>query len=753
MRLSHDDPHPAVVHRASDAVRMLRDDDALEIAPHVAAHLVRRLGGDRDGIRQTAHALSVDQRNGTVAPPDPLPLVPAVSARYSPAVDALDQPTRTALLIACVSVSRRTDVLLAASGLGVDDLVGDTLSPFLELVSGHFLVRDPRIRSYVHETASLAERTAAHFRLAAALGSTGRSGLASWHAALATLEGRAALAPDLIALARTALRRGDSIWAFRVAREATSQAGDDNRLEAELVAGISALLSGFVIDAVYWLGRVLRAQDRRLARRALAPYVAAVTFSTGYVPDAEIVREEAALATYPGGDLAVLGALAIAAALHAERGNRDEALDALHRGERLAVPQGSAFMHVARSWCAAFGVGDGPVIGADWPDPATIEPRWLAGYLEVSRGLGRALDGDTAGAEALLSTASLRWSRDTAAAVDSGPEVAATPLLEAHLQTATALIAIAAGRFSPAIDLLETAAAAGPVALVLGNIHRSASGRMSVVTSGDAARDERCGDAGPTPALRRGSLVDRAYAAAFADRPGDAAALLSLAGEITANRIERSLPEPDECLLLVDSGQLDRAEEARRALGRAGLESSANWLPSLRASLALSPPHQVTRLREPAADACRGLGAVYERATTELALSRALTRSGDPDAAHTHGVAALELFFQTGATALTSWARVLLSRNESREPLGVPTGDWSRDLTEREQQVAALVVLGTTNRDVAHELHLSVRTVEVHLARIFTKLDVHSRTELSYLVHGRATPPHPETRPGLRRTT
>jgi len=32
-------------------------------------------------------------------------------------------------------------------------------------------------------------------------------------------------------------------------------------------------------------------------------------------------------------------------------------------------------------------------------------------------------------------------------------------------------------------------------------------------------------------------------------------------------------------------------------------------------------------------------------------------------------------------------------------------------------------------------MHLSVRTVEVHLGRVFQKLNVHSRTQLSLLVH------------------
>lgn len=60
-------------------------------------------------------------------------------------------------------------------------------------------------------------------------------------------------------------------------------------------------------------------------------------------------------------------------------------------------------------------------------------------------------------------------------------------------------------------------------------------------------------------------------------------------------------------------------------------------------------------------------------------------------------------------------------------------GQWSDLLTERELDVARLVVQGRTNRQVAANLYVSVRTVEVHLGRVFRKLGVRSRTELAVL--------------------
>ncbi len=52
-------------------------------------------------------------------------------------------------------------------------------------------------------------------------------------------------------------------------------------------------------------------------------------------------------------------------------------------------------------------------------------------------------------------------------------------------------------------------------------------------------------------------------------------------------------------------------------------------------------------------------------------------------------------------------------------------------LTRREAEVAALAARGLTNRDIAARLLLSVRTVEVHVDHILTKLGFRTRTQLA----------------------
>ncbi|HEY0817919.1 MAG TPA: LuxR C-terminal-related transcriptional regulator [Rhizobacter sp.] len=58
------------------------------------------------------------------------------------------------------------------------------------------------------------------------------------------------------------------------------------------------------------------------------------------------------------------------------------------------------------------------------------------------------------------------------------------------------------------------------------------------------------------------------------------------------------------------------------------------------------------------------------------------------------------------------------------------------ELTERERDVMHLVIDGLANKLIADQLNISVRTVEVHRARVFEKMDVKSAVELANLLRG-----------------
>lgn len=53
------------------------------------------------------------------------------------------------------------------------------------------------------------------------------------------------------------------------------------------------------------------------------------------------------------------------------------------------------------------------------------------------------------------------------------------------------------------------------------------------------------------------------------------------------------------------------------------------------------------------------------------------------------------------------------------------------DLTRRELDIIGAITAGQGNREIAHQLHVSVQTVKHHLTRIFDKTGVSSRLELA----------------------
>jgi two-component system response regulator DctR len=80
------------------------------------------------------------------------------------------------------------------------------------------------------------------------------------------------------------------------------------------------------------------------------------------------------------------------------------------------------------------------------------------------------------------------------------------------------------------------------------------------------------------------------------------------------------------------------------------------------------------------------------------------------------------------ALALSSRAaESAMSREEVVRRLG--------ELTEREREVMRLIMQGRLNKVIADELGISMRTVEVHRSRIFTKLKVRSAVEMVNLLN------------------
>lgn len=60
-----------------------------------------------------------------------------------------------------------------------------------------------------------------------------------------------------------------------------------------------------------------------------------------------------------------------------------------------------------------------------------------------------------------------------------------------------------------------------------------------------------------------------------------------------------------------------------------------------------------------------------------------------------------------------------------------------RSLSAREREVMEGILAGKFNKVIAAELNIAMRTVEVHRARIFAKMNVKSAVELAQLLHNR----------------
>jgi DNA-binding CsgD family transcriptional regulator len=86
---------------------------------------------------------------------------------------------------------------------------------------------------------------------------------------------------------------------------------------------------------------------------------------------------------------------------------------------------------------------------------------------------------------------------------------------------------------------------------------------------------------------------------------------------------------------------------------------------------------------------------------------------------------------QKAATANFARAAALARRCEGARTPGLLTTAAVVPLTEREREIARLAASGTTSREIAERLYLSVRTVENHLQSAYTKLGVASRAELA----------------------
>jgi DNA-binding CsgD family transcriptional regulator/tetratricopeptide (TPR) repeat protein len=192
---------------------------------------------------------------------------------------------------------------------------------------------------------------------------------------------------------------------------------------------------------------------------------------------------------------------------------------------------------------------------------------------------------------------------------------------------------------------------------------------------------------------------------------------------------------------------LDRPADAKRAADAAEVWASTLQLPMAlawadRAAAAVDLyAGEAARAAEralAAAAAADEAGAPVEAALSRTLAGRALAEAGERERAATELQRATRAFEACGAARYRDEAerelRKLGHRIHRRTRPGRTDGTGIETLTERELQVARLVVDRKTNSEIAAELFLSQKTIETHLRNIFRKTDVSSRVALARAV-------------------
>jgi DNA-binding NarL/FixJ family response regulator len=135
------------------------------------------------------------------------------------------------------------------------------------------------------------------------------------------------------------------------------------------------------------------------------------------------------------------------------------------------------------------------------------------------------------------------------------------------------------------------------------------------------------------------------------------------------------------------------------------------------------------------ATAADAVGLPVEGALSHALAGRALAQAGEREQAIAELELAASAFHDCGARRYRDAAdhelRLLGRRVHRRTRRGNSDAIGVASLTEREEQVAQLVVDRRTNAEIAQTLFLSPKTVETHLRNIFRKLEVGSRVEVA----------------------
>ncbi|POM23594.1 putative HTH-type transcriptional regulator [Actinomadura rubteroloni] len=715
-------PTHEVLPLPEDAAEELLRAGFPDLAPRARRRVLADARGNPLALLELPAAL--DSRWLSTGRPLPaaLPLTGRLSELFASRIAELPTATRHLLLLAALDGTGELSVLQAAGPAGLADLDPAERAGlvYLDGPTRRLRFRHPLIRSAVVAPTGLAERRAAHRRLADALADEPER--SAWHLAEATVEPDDDVAARLERAAQSVLARGDAgtaMTALLRAAELSPRTRDRARRCAS-AAYLGAQMAGELRGAVELLSQA-RPDDPSDAVSLQAAVAASFVLlnedgdlDTAYRLIVGAVRTWNA----DDGSGADAARAALIEALHTLISicmfiGRPELWAPLHEAVAAVpppVPEPLALCSVTFADPLSAGPGhlarvDAAVAGLDGAaDPAHVSRVGMAAvYVDRQAGCRTALTrvselGRTGRAVMHAINASLiltfddfltgNWDR----AQSLGEECLETCRTHGyHLMAWTTryklgLLAAARGDERAGADLAEEMRAPTATRRILYFHH------------------VRC-----LAALGRADFEDAYRNAAAMARPGHLPSHTPHVLWVCMDLVEAA----------VRTGRLAEARAHVAELRRAGVERISPRLALLAGGAAglAAPDAEFVAIFERALAIPEGPGWPFEHARVRLAYGERLRRVRAP-AARDHLAAALATFERLGARPWTVRA--------AGELRAAGTGP----LTAQERQIAALAAGGLTNKEIGARLSLSHRTVSSHLYRIFPKLGVATRAAL-----------------------
>ncbi|MFG3054026.1 AAA family ATPase [Kitasatospora sp. NPDC048239] len=729
------------------AVRGLRDDDARALLESVVPgrldervrdRIVAETRGNPLALLELTRGLSAAELAGGFGRPDVRPLAGQIEQAYLQRIGALPAAAQRLLLAAAAEPMGDAPLLRRVAerlDLGADAEGAVEAAGLIEFGT-RVRFRHPLVRSAAYRAADPTVRRDVHRALAEAIDPAFDSDRRAWHRAHAAVDPDEALAGELERSAGRAQARGGIAAAAAFLRRAAELTPDPALRGARAGAAAQAAFDAGSPDAALellaaaQLGPLDEAQHARLVRLR-----AQVAFARRRGGEALPLLLDAAGRLARAGDafareayLDALGSAVFAGRLGRQIGVREvaEAARTAPPGVLPARPTDLLLDGLA-AWfldgCAEGGPLLRSALGA-FRQAAVGESGDAMRWLWLTWLVAGELWDDEA------------WHWMTEQAVRSAREAGALNVLPLALGYRAAL-SVHAGDFDLAAALIDEA---DTIAEVAGHSPMAYPALLLTAWRGDdaraaevirsAARDANSWGEGRAIGLEHYLLAVLhnglgRYQDALAHAEGAVAHEdLAVHGFALAELVEAA----------VRADAPERAAAALRRLedraGAAGTDWALGVLARSRALLDDGPG--ADRLYREALARLERSRIVVHLARTHLVYGEWLRRENRRGDARGHLRTAHDLLRGFGAKAFAERARrELLATGETVRPRPADAGGARREaLTAQEGQIARRAADGLTNSEIGAELFISPRTVEWHLGKVFTKLDVKSRNRL-----------------------